>query len=74
MKDRIGLTVLAVLIAVFAGVMYLTNREPAAEKAARLRQEMSVACLPIEIKAVPSVEERAECDLATRRFNKFMAD
>lgn len=66
--------VLLLVAAVLGAVAYMTYREPTAEKAERLRQEMDARCAIVEIHAVPTAEQKANCDLATRKFNKFMGN
>lgn len=71
MKTR---TLLLAVVAIALGaVAYFTLREPPTEKAARLRQEMTVACWDVEKpNRVPTSQDFAECDVARRKYNKFM--
>ena len=68
--------VLGLVALVLAGVAYMTYRESPEEKAERLRQEMAVACNEIVLAGYTggavSSEARAKCDVATRKYNKFM--
>lgn len=69
MKAR--MIILAAVAIALGVVAYLTLREPTQEKAERLHREMTVACFRVEYGAATS-EQRAECDVARREYNKFI--
>ena len=72
-KSRaVWLAVAAIVLAV--GAFGPKWYEPADEKAARLRGEMERACALSDAMRGTNPQYQAECDVATRKFNKFMGD